>query len=266
MTWVTWLLLGLGVADLVASALARPAVGAGESRPPWVVPAAAGVAVSITAAALSGPAGPADWVAVALASVTVAGWRWLLGRGAGGTHGARRRLAVLLVPLALALGLSGFAAPVAGPLAAWLAWVEVPALAGLGAERTMLLIALAIANLVTANHVVQLVLASVGAQRPRTEPDPGSTALDVVARRPRTWLRGGRLLGALERLLILGFGVGGYLAAAGLVVAAKGLLRFPELQAAARTDSGSVDQVTEYFLVGTFTSLLVALASVVLVA
>ena len=53
---------------------------------------------------------------------------------------------------------------------------------------------------------------------------------------------------------------------AGLVVAAKGLLRFPELQAAARNDATHVDEVTEYFLVGTFTSLLVALASVVLLA
>mgnify|MGYP006906538022 FL=1 len=68
----------------------------------------------------------------------------------------------------------------------------------------------------------------------------------------------------MERLLIIGFGAAGHIEAAAVVVAAKGILRFPELQAAARREPRAVDEVTEYFLVGTFASLLVALASVVL--
>ena len=37
----------------------------------------------------------------------------------------------------------------------------------------------------------------------------------------------------MERLLIIGFGAAGHIEAAAVVVAAKGILRFPELQAAA---------------------------------
>ena len=48
---------------------------------------------------------------------------------------------------------------------------------------------------------------------------------------PSDQLRGGRLLGPMERVLILGLGLAGQLTAAGLVIAAKGLIRFPELQA-----------------------------------
>ncbi|MFZ2427596.1 MAG: hypothetical protein WAW71_05580, partial [Propioniciclava sp.] len=76
----------------------------------------------------------------------------------------------------------------------------------------------------------------------------------------------GRLLGPMERLLVIGFGATGHVEAAAVVVAAKGLLRFPELQAAARQEPRAVDEVTEYFLVGTFSSLLLALGSVVLLA
>jgi len=79
----------------------------------------------------------------------------------------------------------------------------------------------------------------------------------------------------MERLVILGLGLAGELGAAGFVIAAKGLLRFPEVQAAARggvrTGSGSysggpagIDDVTEYFLVGSFVSWILALATLAL--
>ena len=83
----------------------------------------------------------------------------------------------------------------------------------------------------------------------------------------------------MERLVILGLGVAGEFGAAGLVIAAKGLLRFPEIQAAARTANGGpaaaangsyaggpagIDDITEYFLVGSFVSWLIALGSLAL--
>jgi hypothetical protein len=46
------------------------------------------------------------------------------------------------------------------------------------------------------------------------------------------------------------------------VIAAKGLLRWPELQDARKQDR--IHAVTEYFLVGSFTSWTVALTSLVL--
>lgn len=68
-------------------------------------------------------------------------------------------------------------------------------------------------------------------------------------------LKGGRLLGPMERLLVGGSIIAGGLAGAGFVVAAKGLLRFRELT---RSGAGHVDSITEDFLIGTFTSILLA--------
>jgi hypothetical protein len=54
--------------------------------------------------------------------------------------------------------------------------------------------------------------------------------------------------------------------AASAVIAAKGLLRFPELQAARDEGVPGIHEVTEYFLVGSFTSWLVSLAGLALLA
>ncbi len=247
MTWLAWLLLGVGLADLAA--VVRP-------RTPWLAPVTAALAV-VAIAGLADVRAP-DWVAVAFVVAAVWAWR-AVGVGAERSAlAARRALAVLVVPGFVLLGLSGWASGVGGPLAQWLAWMDLPGLDGLPAGRLVLLVALGVVNLATANRVVRYVLVSIHARPPR---------LDAVGPAPASErLRGGRLLGPMERLLILGFGVAGYVPAAALVVAAKGLLRWPELQAAARSASDDVDEVTEYFLIGTFTSLLVALASVVLLA
>lgn len=68
-------------------------------------------------------------------------------------------------------------------------------------------------------------------------------------------LRAGRLIGTLERLLIVGFAVAGQLTAAALVISAKGLLRFRELDE---------KQHSEYVLVGSLLSWTVALTAVAL--
>ncbi len=72
----------------------------------------------------------------------------------------------------------------------------------------------------------------------------------------------------MERVLILGLGLAGQLTAAGLVIAAKGLIRFPELQAkrddTTTVEAVGIDKVTEYFLVGSFVSWLIALATLAL--
>ena len=109
----------------------------------------------------------------------------------------------------------------------------------------------------TGNEIVRLVLPSVGALKPHGLPQASDR------------LRGGHLLGPLERMFILGLGLAGQVTAAGLVIAAKGLIRFPELNA--RRGSGSetgvgIDEVTEYFLVGSFVSWLVPLVCLVLLA
>ena len=77
-------------------------------------------------------------------------------------------------------------------------------------------------------------------------------------------LRGGRYIGPMERVLVLGLGLAGQVTAASIVVAAKGLLRFPELSS--ETDQAQVHRMTEYFLVGSFASWLVALGALALLA
>ena len=76
-------------------------------------------------------------------------------------------------------------------------------------------------------------------------------------------LKGGRVIGPLERSLIWALGLAGHLAAAALVIAAKGLLRFPELSK--EEDSAKIHTVTEYLLVGSLASWTIALACVAIV-
>ena len=123
-----------------------------------------------------------------------------------------------------------------------------------------LLLGLALVQLSTGNVVVRLVLTSIGAMKPDT------TLPDGSGPQPSDELKGGRLLGPLERVFILGLGLAGEVAAAGMVIAAKGLIRWPELRAKSeeRDEKGrstGIDAVTEYFLVGSFVSWLVALAA-----
>lgn len=84
-------------------------------------------------------------------------------------------------------------------------------------------------------------------------------------RKSQQKLRGGRLIGILERWLIFGLATAGEPTAAALIVSAKSLLRFPELS---RTSAKStptpgepleVDLVTEYFLLGSLLSWTLAL-------
>lgn len=70
-------------------------------------------------------------------------------------------------------------------------------------------------------------------------------------------LEAGSLIGSLERWIILVLGVANLWEAVGLVVAAKSIARFEELKERA---------FAEYFLVGTLTSVLVAIVLVALVA
>lgn len=71
----------------------------------------------------------------------------------------------------------------------------------------------------------------------------------------------------MERLIVAAAVVSGGVAAAGFVIAAKGLLRFREIRDTERPppDQSKVDEITEYFLIGTFTSIIVAAVVSVLV-
>jgi hypothetical protein len=82
-------------------------------------------------------------------------------------------------------------------------------------------------------------------------------------------MRGGRVLGPMERIIVAAAVLSGDVAAAGFVIAAKGLLRFREIPGATgksgETQQPKADEITEYFLIGTFTSVALAAAVSVLV-
>lgn len=246
MTWLAVLLIGVAVTDLAHSALQRNVV-------PQCVGAAAAVAVSLVA----GLTAPGELVALLVVVLAVLGWGFAVTRGFAPGGRAWQPLAVLGVALTVALAVAPLAPtlPADGPLGRWLSAVPWPLASAQSPERILLLVALTLTQLSTGNVIVRLVLSATGtvvAAQHGTDGDP------------ETRLKGGRLLGPMERLVIFGLGLAGELTAAGIVIAAKGLLRFPELQS--RADQTRIHQLTEYFLVGSFVSWLVPLTSLVLLA
>jgi hypothetical protein len=104
-----------------------------------------------------------------------------------------------------------------------------------GPTRTVVFAGVLLFELSTSNIVVRLLLDATGV----------SAATNEGA------LKGGRLLGPMERVFILVLAVAGQLTAGAIVVAAKGLLRWPELQ---RSRAQGPTAVSEYFLIGSFAS------------
>ena len=248
MTWVALLLVGCGVTDLLFSWVRHP-----------VVAEVAGAVAVVLLGLVAGLTDARDLVAVAMLAAAAAVWQYAVTWGF-----ARERHAVPLVVGAVALLvtvlLSGAAGPADGLLGRWLGTDPLPVLGGVAPDRALLLLGVVLVQLSTGNVVVRLVLGATGTVNPMRR---GEAPVE---------LKGGRLLGPMERLFIVGLGLAGQVTAAGIVVAAKGLLRFNELHDARERDrerhhhGPDVHEVTEYFLVGSFVSWLVALAGLVVLA
>lgn len=250
-----WLLL-IGLLDLVRS-------GRDASRPRFLlVLAGIGALGSLLLAVLLGPSG-AGWAAWVLAVLAVAGW--VLGSGLAAARfrgiavpamvrGVSGVVAAAVAYGAFAIGLLALllAGPAAGSAPGLTGMLAGSGLGGIPPERSLLVGAVLVVQISTANVAVRLLLDLVG----------------VPASDNEKTLRGGRVLGPMERLVIVGLGVGGSLTGAAIVVAAKAILRFPELRVPRAGDPGygGASDVTEYFLVGSFASWLMALASVGLAA
>ncbi|MEO5653475.1 MAG: hypothetical protein ABIN79_00560 [Marmoricola sp.] len=242
MSWIAVLLIGLGVADLAHSI-----------RPIRVVNEATGAAVAVFAGLAAGLTSLTDAAALGVIAVAVVVWGHTVTRAFGR---GEAWLPLLILGVALVGGVltSSWAGVAGGLLGDWLDSTQVPGLEQLTAERALLLAGALLVQLSTGNVIVRLVLAATGTTNPRygAEPDPEQQ------------LKGGRLLGPMERVFIVGLGLAGQLTAASIVIAAKGLLRFPELQS--KQEQVRIHQLTEYFLVGSFVSWLVALSSLVVLA
>lgn len=242
MSWIGILLIGFAVADLTHSV-----------RRTRHLPECVGALVVLVVGLLAGMTSGRDVVALLVIAALVLLWGQTVTWGFGhpGEKAAWLPLAVFVVSLVAAIGCSGLADQASGPLGRWLGSVSLPALAGADPDRFLLLLGAFAIQLSTGNVLVRLVLKSTGTIHPLAN---GSL--------PPTQLKGGRLLGPLERVFILALALGGQVTAASVVVAAKGLLRFPELSS--RHEQQQVHEMTEYFLLGSFVSWLVALGSFVL--
>lgn len=244
-------LIAVGVADICRKLSARQ----------WLALVAGPLTVVVCAAA-AGLWHRGDIALLVVAAAMSVAWVVLGGAAerTGTRHG--RALTVFGVGAALMVAFGGWSSEVAGPLGRWLPWVG---LEEVQPDRAAMILGIVALQLVTANQLVRLILGAVGAVRPAGVPQPSDR------------LKGGRLLGPMERLLIVGLGLGGQFGAASAVIAAKGIIRFPELNAARKdsADNGGsagsgigpgIDAVTEYFLVGSFASWLIALAGLALTA
>lgn len=242
MSWLAVLLIGLALADLTHSV-----------RPVRILPECVGAIGAVLVGLLAGLSEPGDVAALVLIAVAVVAWGQCVTSGFAGRVPASVPLAVLAASVGLAIACSGWASPADGLLGDWLRGTAVPALAELDADRALLLTGAFAVQLSTGNVVVRLVLAATGTVNPARHGQVDD---------PEMQLKGGRLLGPMERVFILGLALAGQVTAASIVVAAKGLLRFPELSS--RRDQERIHLLTEYFLVGSFVSWLVALSSLVL--
>jgi hypothetical protein len=237
------MLIAMGVADVTRRLTDRSWV------PPMVAPA-----VVVGCAALAGLWHPADIVLLEIAAVASVAWVVLCARAERTGDRVVTPLVVFGAAVGLLILLSGWGSDVAGLVARWSTWVGLPGIGSVGPDRALMVTGVVLLQLVTGNQLVRLMLGSVGAIKPVGEPQASDR------------LKGGRLLGPMERLLILGLGLGGQLAVATAVVAAKSIIRFPEINAQKARQNGGIgiDEVTEYFLVGSFASWIVALGGLVL--
>jgi hypothetical protein len=237
------MLIAMGVADTVrrlTSAIWAPTVIA-----PLVV---------IACAALSALWHPGDIAPLIIAAAASAGWIVLCARAERSGEHQGAPLAVFGLAFAALIMLSGLGSDVGGLVQRWLSWVDVPVVGDVSPTRLLMVVGAVLLQFVTGNQLVRLVLSSVGAVKPEGQPQPSDK------------LKGGRLLGPMERTLIFGLGLAGQLAAATAVVAAKSIIRFPEINAQKARENGNIgiDDVTEYFLVGSFASWIIALGGLVL--
>lgn len=224
-------LLGFGVGDLVALLPLKTALGRAPA-------AAAAVLAILGVAALSGMrAGSVALTAIIAVPAVV--WVMLAPEAPEKKH-----VWLLLLPITALLGtiaVSGSASGVEGDLAHW--YEQLPfdfaSSKAVPVDQFVLGVGMFLFLMATSNQIVKLVLAATDAKNLKENELP----------------KGGRLLGPMERLIVAAAVVAGDPAGAGFVVAAKGLLRFPEVN---RPGNTNVHELTEYLLVGTFTSVLIA--------
>lgn len=235
-------LIGFGVGDLV-----RWSPDAEVSAVRTAISTVCGAAAVILVAALSGMDVLGVIAAAVVAIPILALW---LAYDLIPTAAAKPEyaLGLLIVTLVGLVAFSGMGNPVEGQVATWYSQLGFGFPRAIPVDQFVLGIGATLFLLATGNRIVRFMLA----------------ATESPIEEGESTLRGGRVLGPIERVLVAASVISGGLAGAGFVIAAKGLLRFRELKQP-RERASKVDSITEYFLIGTFTSVLVAGVAAVLV-
>ncbi len=153
-------------------------------------------------------------------------------------QGDRLSLGLLAATVLALLGFGQHLSPDHGWLQSWYSGLEIDGLRDVPFDHFALAVGCFLILQNTANLIVRLVLNGAG---------PGVLASAKT-------LKGGRILGPLERSFIFAMALSGQFTAVGAVIAAKGILRFPEISRA--NDDGDM---AEYVLVGSFVSWVLAL-------
>lgn len=230
-------LLGFGIVDLIRWSLEN--VGALRVT----VAVAGGAAATAVVAGLGGARFSQVLLVAAVSTAVLAVW-------VSFDYAALKRaiapLGWLAIVMAALFAASGSVGSISGLLERWYVNLGFGFVGELSVDQFVLGLSAVVFMTASGNRIVRLVLDAAG-----------------VSRRSESALKGGRLLGPLERLIVFAIVLAGDPAAAAIVVTGKGLLRFPEIRT--ETRQTGPDSVTEYFLIGTFVSLLIASLLAVLV-
>lgn len=263
------LLLGaLGIADLVRAR--------SSSLPRLWLAASLGIAAFLLASIGSGQ----HWWWSPVAAAAVIGWLAST-RESDGSHRAGYWAVGGIAAVVVAAFVWGpMLPPASGPIVDWYHDLPYTALGVVPFTSFALTIGGALFLVETANVIVRLalrgektrtaeVLAAEASAPPvrmttrrswwrsRSAPAEPPTPAPVA---PFTELKGGRFIGPLERLFLLALVLAGAFTAVAAIVAAKGIIRFPEISKDAVGGSKA-----EYFLVGSFASWALVLLVVLLI-
>lgn len=264
------LLAAVGAADLVRALAGNRALSV-------VLGGVVGAGVATAGALVAGAAAWAPYPVILLLAI----WLWAMTPEAGDEP--ERIWPALLVLVAAAV--AAVALPVSGAphpdVAVWFAGTA-PGEAGIAWTTAVVTLGVVLFLLRSTNLLVRAAINSRAAARASSAPDAaGRTALPYgaegwrlrVGRRPvadvervaasgrgAPQLVGGRVIGPIERLLLIGLGLAGGATVIAALVAAKGVVRFPEISADRGTGANA-----ETFLVGSLTSWAVAAGGALLI-
>jgi hypothetical protein len=254
---VALLLLSLGAADLVRRRLPF-------SLAIWIA-TATGVLVFLFGADGVG----LDWWWAPIAVVAISGWLAATREDIGSHRAGYWALGALAAVIAAAVVAGPALGTPTGALVDWYAALPYPGLVGIPFTASALTVGGVVFLFETSNVIVRLALRGERSSVPHDAmPD---AAVPATVAPPRRWwrrrspepatthvpdptskfteLKGGRFIGPLERVFLLALVLTGQFTAVAAVIAAKGIVRFPEIS---KDDTGG--SKAEYFLVGSFAS------------